>query len=146
MIAQHDEVAELPLLDRAAILLVEAEARGHAGHHAQGFLSRDRFTPPEAQRASTSSEPPVQVFSDELVVREMWIVGKRAIDLVHLPRTQILIRIETPAAGEQPLAPEDLVDPWDASRELMRGIEERRVGVGQFGAKRQQLHDLVMAW
>src|SRR5262245_25234278 len=75
----------------------------------------------------------------------MRIRGQHAIDLAHLPWTQILMRIEAPAAGEQSLAPQDLVDPGDAAHELVDGIEERRVKVGQFGAERQELQNLL-AW
>jgi hypothetical protein len=67
----------------------------------------------------------------------MRILRQHAIDLAHLPRAQILMRIEAPAAGEQPLASQDFVNPGDAARELVSRIEERRVDVGQFGAERQ---------
>jgi hypothetical protein len=72
----------------------------------------------------------------------MRISGEHAIDLTDLPGTQILMRIEAPAAGEQALASQDFVNPRDAAREQMRPIEERRVRVGQLGAERQQLQNL----
>src|SRR5262245_61007193 len=43
VVAQHDEVAELADLDRAAIFLVEAETRCHARHHPERFLPRYHF-------------------------------------------------------------------------------------------------------
>ena len=47
------------------------------------------------------------------------------------------MRIETPASGEQALPAQHFVNAGDVSGELMRGIEQRRIGVGQLGAERQ---------
>ena len=80
----------------------------------------------------------------ELVVCQVRIAGEHAVDVLHLTRAQILVRIETPASREQALAAQDFVNAGNASGELVRGIEERRIGVGQLGAKRQQA-DRVLA-
>ena len=80
---------------------------------------------------------------DEPVVRKMRISGQHAIDFLHLSRTQLLVRIQAPAAGEQPLTSKDLVNPGDAARELVGRIEQRRVDVGQLRAEREQL---AKAW
>src|SRR5262249_61029504 len=68
----------------------------------------------------------------------MRISGQHAIDFLDLPRTEIFVRIETPPSGEQTLPPEHFVDSCDAPRELVGGIEERRVGVHQLRAERRQ--------
>ena len=82
------------------------------------------------------------MLADKVIVREMRILRQDAIDFLHLPRTQILMRIEAPAPGEQALTSQDLVDAGDAARELVHRIEQRRVGVGQLRTERQQLKDL----
>ncbi len=68
----------------------------------------------------------------------MRILGQHAIDFLDLPRTEIFVRIETPPSDQQALPPEDFVDSCDAARELVGGIEDRRVGVRQLRAERQQ--------
>ena len=73
----------------------------------------------------------------------MRILGQHAIDFLDLPRTEIFARIQTPPSGEQALPPEDFVDSCDAARELVSGIEERRVGVRQLRAERQQEPNVV---
>src|SRR2546422_11177286 len=78
------------------------------------------------------------MFSHEAIVREMRIAGQHAIDGLHLPGTQILMRIEAPTAGEQPLASQDLVNAGDAAGELVGRIEERGVDVRQLRPQREQ--------
>ena len=66
MFVQHDKVAELAGLDRAAILLVEAEPGRHARHHAQRFLARNGFVSPDnLARLSTTRR--------RVVHRQEWI-------------------------------------------------------------------------
>ena len=73
----------------------------------------------------------------------MRIAGEHAIDLLRLSGAQLLVRIEAPASGEQPLAPQDFVNAGDAPGELVRRIEQRGVGVGQLGAERQQARRIL---
>ena len=53
------------------------------------------------------------------------------------------MRIEAPAAGEQALAAQHFVDAGNAAGEIVRGIEQRGVGVGELGAEREQALQLV---
>jgi hypothetical protein len=60
------------------------------------------------------SEPVIEVFADEGVVGKMGIRAGDAVDLFYLTWGEVFVGIEAPAAGEQALAPQDLVDPGDA--------------------------------
>ena len=79
----------------------------------------------------------MEILFHELVVCQVRIAGDHAVDLVQLTRAEILVRIETPASREQALAAQHFVNAGDASGELMRGIEQRRIRVGQLGAECQ---------
>ena len=64
----------------------------------------------------------------------MRIAGQRAVDGGHLSGAQLLARVDAPAAGEQSLAAQHLVNAGYATGELVRRIEQRRVGVGELSA------------
>src|SRR5688572_13042270 len=84
----------------------------------------------------------------ELVVRKMRIAGQHAIDLAHLPRTQLLLRIQAPSTGDETLPAENLVDTWNAPGELMPRVEERRIDVRELRADREQAQWILprLAW
>src|SRR5215813_14534473 len=79
------------------------------------------------------TQPPIEIFAHELIVVQMWIAGADAINLFHLPRREVLARVETPAARHQPLPPQNFVQSGDAPGELIPGVEERGVRVSDFG-------------
>jgi hypothetical protein len=66
-----------------------------------------------------------------------------AVNLIGLTMREILVRIETPPAREQSLPPQDFVDAGDAAAELVRGIEQRRVGIGDLRAQGQPRRALL---
>jgi hypothetical protein len=85
------------------------------------------------------------MFTDEIIIRKMTIPGQHAIYFVHLAGTQILVRIETPAAGEQALTSQNLMDAGDAAGEPVYGVEYRCIRIGQLGSKREQSNNLSIA-
>ena len=84
------------------------------------------------------AQPGIQIFLNEPVIQEMGIIARHPIDLFTLPRRKIFIRIETPSAFEQSLAPQDLVQASDAAMELMRGIEQGGIRVSHLLRESQQ--------
>lgn len=84
------------------------------------------------------------MLGDELIVAEVRIVSADAVNLFHLSGRQSFVRIETPAAREQPLSPQNLVQTRDAAREIVPRIEERRIRVSHFSRTREQLISLPM--
>src|SRR5687767_5572633 len=76
---------------------------------------------------------------DEVVVPPIPVREADAVDFFKLTGRQILVWIETPASGEQPLAVQNLVQPCDASGKPVAGIEECRVGIGQRCGPRQNV-------
>src|SRR5439155_26346889 len=54
------------------------------------------------------------------------------IDFFELAGREIFIRVETPASFQQALAAQDLVDACDTAAEMVGGVEECRVRVGNF--------------
>ena len=80
----------------------------------------------------------------ELVVGKMRIASQHAIDLVHLPRAQFFLRIQAPSSSEEALAAQNLVDAWNAPGELVSGVEQRRVDVGQLRAEREQAQGVAL--
>src|ERR1035438_1225776 len=86
-----------------------------------------------------SAQPIVDVRAHEFVVGQLRIERAHAVDLLGLAGRKLLLRIEAPAAGQQTLAAQNLVDAGNASAELVRGVEQRGVGIGQPGGQREQL-------
>src|SRR5689334_4144317 len=62
-----------------------------------------------------------------------------SIDLGQLSRTERFIRIDAPGSFEQTLPPQHFVQPRDAAREGIRGVEECGVAVGYFDGADEQL-------
>src|SRR6266478_5255332 len=50
-------------------------------------------------------QPVVQMLANEAVIVQIWISRVHTVDLFHLPRRKVFIRVEAPAALEQALAP-----------------------------------------
>src|SRR5207249_11378606 len=98
-------------------------------------------TPPAPPAPPALSQPLIQMLTNERIVRQMRIPGPHAIDVLHLSHAQILVRIEAPAAGEQPLTAQDLVNAGNAAGKLVLRIEQCGVGVGQLRAEREQLEN-----
>ena len=82
---------------------------------------------------------------DELVVVQVRVRGEDAVDLCLLSGRQVFGRVEAPAPRHQPLPAEDLVDAGDAASELVRDVEQRRVGVGELVRGDQRLGGNVAA-
>ncbi len=73
------------------------------------------------------------------VVVQVRVGGIDAVDLIHLPRREIVIGIQAPATGHQALAPQHLVDTGDAAGEAVGRVEKRGVAVGDLGTDGQQI-------
>src|SRR5687767_423857 len=99
----------------------------------------------EAAIRARSTQPAIQALLDERIVGQVRIPRQHAIDLGGLSRAQLLVRVQAPAAGEEPLTPQDLVDARNAAGKLMGGVEQRGVGVGQLGAEGEQAREVVAA-
>ena len=109
-----------------------------AGSHATAFSE-----PANPRTANPRIYPATRrAFRDELVVHQVRVAGEHSIDLCHLAGTQLLVRIEAPPAGEQALAAQHFVDAGNASGEIVRRIEQRRIQIGELGAKREQTLNL----
>src|ERR1039458_4297194 len=61
------------------------------------------------------------------------------VDLFHLAGGQILARVQTPAALQQPLAPQDFVDARDTAVKPVGRVEQRRVDIGNLLGQGQPL-------
>src|SRR5688572_4596704 len=62
----------------------------------------------------------------------MRISARNAVDLLGLAGTELLVGIEAPRAFEQALATEHFVDAGNAAGEIVGGVEDHGVRVGQF--------------
>src|ERR1700716_3046936 len=82
-------------------------------------------------------QPVVQMPANEAVIVQRGVCGVDPVDLFHLARRKIFIRVEAPAALEHALAPQDLMKARNASPETIRCIEERGVAVCNLDASRQ---------
>src|SRR5688572_33051555 len=90
-------------------------------------------------QGSPLPEPLVAVLRDELVVVQVRVRAVDAVDLLRLPGTHRLMRVEAPGAFQQSLSAQDLVDAGDAAVEVVGAVEERGVAVGDFYVEAQQL-------
>src|SRR5262245_21302208 len=71
---------------------------------------------------------------DECIIVEVRIGLANARDLLLLPRREILLWVEAPGSLEQSLASQLFVDAGDTAVEVVRGIEDRAVAVGELYA------------
>src|SRR5262245_363127 len=85
------------------------------------------------------THPPVEIFPHELIVVHLRIAVIDAINLFHLPGRKVFARVETPAARQQSLSPQNLVQAGDAAGEIVLRVEQRGVRVGDFGRPRQRV-------
>jgi hypothetical protein len=90
------------------------------------------------------AQPLSQVRGDKLIIMQMRILNIEAVEFRQLPRRKVFARIKAPAAREQTLPPQNLVQPRDAAGEIMRRIKERRIRVGHFRRTRQQFKRLAI--
>src|SRR5215510_2288682 len=72
------------------------------------------------------------------IVVEVRIGRADAVDLLLLPGSQRLARVEAPDAFQQALAAQDFVTASDHPMEVVGGVEDRRVAVGHLGVERQE--------
>jgi hypothetical protein len=70
------------------------------------------------------------VLAYENIVVQLRVRRIHPVDLFHLPRRQVFVRIQAPPALEQPLPAQDFVDARDTAVEVVGDVEERSVGVG----------------
>ena len=61
------------------------------------------------------------------------------VDFFGLTRRKLFFGVEAPASGEKALAAKDLVDARDASVELVCGIEEGSIGIGNLGGEGERI-------
>src|SRR4029450_6608905 len=85
------------------------------------------------------------MFRDKVVIAQMGVQSAYPVDLPTLTGTQGLIRIKAPDPLEEPLPAQDLMNARDAAGISIRRIEDRGVGIGDFGSQAQQFrwHGLV---
>ena len=107
------------------------------------FGRNDR--PRGVPRDTSWGEPRIEVFADKGIVVEMRISGVDAGDFVNLAGTESLLRIEAPGSFKEALATQDFVKARDAAGELIGGVEESGVGIGNFDtfAKKSLWHSGV---
>jgi hypothetical protein len=111
----------------------EFRTEGGIGHI---VLSRESISLSQCS-AGRLSQPCVQSRRNKLIVVQMWIEPANAINLFGLPGREVLIGIETPAAGQQTLPAEHLMNPRNASAKPIRRIEEGRVRICDLVRERQ---------
>src|SRR6185295_10270067 len=87
----------------------------------------------------TLPQPALDIGAHERVVVEVGISGADAVDLLHLARAQAFVRVEAPDAVEQALAAEDFVAAGDYAVEVVGGVEDRGVAVGDLRLQREEV-------
>src|SRR5262252_9096841 len=92
---------------------------------------------------ASSFQPPGQILSDEFIVVQARILRADAINLFHLSGRKIFARVKTPSARQQSLPPQNLMQTGDASGEIALRVEQRGVGVSNFGRPRQRVESLA---
>src|SRR2546423_7822361 len=76
---------------------------------------------------------------DKVVVGEMRIETADAIDFFELAWREIFARVEAPAAFKKALAAQNFVNSGNTAGELMCGIKERGVRVGDLLGEREHV-------
>ena len=87
--------------------------------------------------------PPVEIFAHEIIVVKLRIAVIDSINLFHLAGRKLFARVETPAARQQSLSAQNLVQTGDATREIMLRVEQRGVRIRDFGRPRQRVESLA---
>src|SRR5262249_56466789 len=85
-----------------------------------------------------SGEPALQVRAHEGIVVEVRVGRADAIDLLALPGSQRLARVEAPDAFEQSLPAQDFVAARDHAMKAVGRVEDRGVAVGHLRVERQE--------
>ena len=79
------------------------------------------------------------MFRDESVVVQLRIGAADAVDFFFLARAERLLRIETPEPLQKTLSSEDFVQAGDAALEIVCGVEEDGVAIGDRDRLRQDV-------
>ena len=79
------------------------------------------------------------MLGDKGIVDQLGVGVNHPGNLLHLPRRELFLGVETPGPSEQSLSPQHLVNAGNAAGELMVGVEDRGVGIGETGRERQPL-------
>src|SRR3569833_743686 len=92
------------------------------------------------------SQPSIQIFRAQPVVRfaAMRIHPADAANLLALPRRELFAFVETPSPCQQSLTAQNFVNPRNAAAELIRRVEDRRIGVRDLRSQRERLRSGVL--
>src|SRR5262249_40929579 len=77
-------------------------------------------------------EPVGEAFADEGVIVQLRIAGVDAGNFFALAEAEGFVRVETPDSFEKALAAQDFVKTGNAAGEMIGGVEEGGVGIGDF--------------
>jgi hypothetical protein len=83
-------------------------------------------------------KPLIQSLPNKLIVIEVWIGCIHPVNLLFLPRAKSFIGIKAPYSFEQSLPSQHFMKPGNATGELIRGVKERRICIGDFDASLQK--------
>src|SRR5262245_12928251 len=89
------------------------------------------------------AHPSIEIFAHEIIVVQLRIAVIDAINLFHLPGRKIFTRVEAPAARQQSLSTQNLVQAGDATGEIVLRVEQRGVRISDFGRPRQRFESLA---
>jgi len=95
--------------------------------------------PLKIPEAKLLREPLIQTLTNKLIVVQVWIGRIHAVDLVFLPRAEILAGVEAPDSFQQSLPSQHFVEAGDATGEVIRRVKESRISIGDFNISSQQL-------
>src|SRR4026207_977556 len=74
---------------------------------------------PDRSSHNSSAQPLLEVFLDKLIIGEVRIIAADTIDFLGLPGREHFVRVETPGAFEQSLAPQHLVNSRNAAGKMV---------------------------
>ena len=80
---------------------------------------------------NSSLQPLIEMFADEFIIGELWVIAADAVNFLSLTERERFIRVETPDAFEQSLAPKHFVNPRNAAGETIRGGEGKNNGTNE---------------
>src|SRR5215468_3971184 len=84
------------------------------------------------------AKPFIKVLLYEVIVLQVRIESAHAIDFSALPGGEFFVRIKTPASFQKPLAAQNFMDAGNTAAELMRGIEQGSISIGDLMREGQQ--------
>ena len=85
------------------------------------------------------AQPLLEVFGNEIVIREVRIALTDAIDLRGLPVAECFVGVKAPVAFKQSLTPQHLVNTRDAAGEIVGRVKQHGVGISDLNVPAQQL-------